>query len=348
MGTRIVTAPALLFATLYNRLHAIQEALEAGGWGVVACQRPEEALEHLRHTPVAAVFCDEYLRGASAAGFLAWSRRLAPERPFYLFSLQPDRARVAGPHDPDEVLPFPPDPATLPRPDGAAGRTAAAGATASGAAAPEATPLQGERALLPLGSLLDMMGMARQSAWIELDGATRGVVALQDGVLRHVETSDGVTGIRALAQLLAAEEGGIRVEPYRAPRRSTLSVSAATALTEATKRIDELARDRALVQAVARALPEVRGVAAGYPLDHTPSAGYGDAAETFRLATALLDAHRAVVGAVTHLSSESEAGAVALVRYGEQNVLAATAASGKSLRLLAALAQSLRVPDTQR
>lgn len=332
MGPRVVTAPALLFATLYSRLSTIQDALEGAGWEVLACQRPNEALEHLQHTPIAAVFCDEYLRGASPAGFLAWSRRVAPEVPFYLFAMQADTAGIAGPHAADEVLPFPPRAPTLPLPGGGAGTKAE----------DAGVPLQGGRELLPLTSLLDMMGIARQSGVIHLDGAHTGIVVLERGVLQHVETASGHTGIRALAELIAEEDGSFRVDPYRPPKRRTLAIPVATALTEATKLLDEVGRDRGLLDAVLRAFPEVRGAATGYPLGQAPGVGHGDAATAFELARRLLEANRAVLGKVTHLCAESEEGSVAVVAYGEGNLLAATAAPGKSLRLLAALAQAVR------
>ncbi len=332
MGLRAVTAPALLFATLYNRLGTIQEALEGAGWEVLACQKPDEALEHLQHTPIAAVFCDEYLRGASPAGFLAWSRRVAPELPFYLFAMNADSARITGPHAADEVLPFPPRAGTLPRPGAAAGTKAV----------DAGVPLQGRRDLLPLTSLLDMMGIARQSGVIHLEGERAGIVALDHGVLQHVETDTGHTGIRALAELIAVEDGSFRVDPYRPPKRRTLATPVATALTEATKLLDEVARDRVLLDAVLRTFPDVRGVATGYPLGQAAGVGRGDAATAFELARRLLEANRGVLGKITHLCAESEDGAVAVVAYGEGNLLAATAAPGKSLRLLAALAQAVR------
>jgi DNA-binding IclR family transcriptional regulator len=70
--------------------------------------------------------------------------------------------------------------------------------------------------------------------------------------------------------------------------------------------------------------------------------GHGDAATAFELARRLLEANRGVLGKITHLCAESEDGAVAVVAYGEGNLLAATAAPGKSLRLLASLAQAVR------
>lgn len=337
-----MTPDALLIATLYNRLTVLQEALESVGWNVQACQKPSEALQRLRTEAISAVFCDEYLRGSSPSGFLAWSRRVDPERPFYLFSVHPDRTAnlttgtTTAP--PDEVLPFPPQLETLPSPPSTAEKRPVPATHAS-------MPLQGDIALLPLASLLDMMGIAQQSGCVFVEGEAEGLVVLEKGVLQHIETRLGQQGVRALAEMIHARSGSFRVEPYRAPKRKTLMLPAATALTEAAKLLDELDRDRALVSLVRKAAPNARAVVTGYPLSQAATFGEGDVAPAFALATKLFEANRSVLSKVSHLSAEGDGVAVALVTYGEGNLLAATGASGQSLKLLAALAQAVRSLD---
>lgn len=332
-----MTPNALLIATLFNRLTVLKEAIESVGWHVVACQNPTDALHRLRTEAISAVFCDEYLRGSSPGGFLAWSRRVDPERPFYLFSVQPDGGafNAAGNAFPDEILPFPPQPASLPRPPTTAEQRPAPATHTS-------MPLQGDVALLPLASLLDMMGIAQQSGLVVLEGSANGQVVIEKGILQHIETDTGQQGVRALAELIHAESGSFRVEPYQAPKRRTLMLPAATALTEAAKLIDELERDRKLVALVRRAAPGAHSVVTGYPLSQSPSFGDGDATKAFGLACRLFEANRAVLSQVSHLCVEGDRSAVALVIYGEGNLLAATGGAGQSLKLLAALAQAVR------
>ncbi len=329
-----MTPTALLIATLYNRMTVLQEALEGAGWHVIACQNPSDALQRLRHDPITAVFCDEYLRGSSPGGFLAWCRRVDPDRPFYLFSMHPDGGLSPSSTAPDEILPFPPQPATLPRPPSTEVRKTPA--------THASMPLQGDVSLLPLASLLDMMGIAHQSGLLYLEGAASGVVVIDKGILQHIETDEGQQGVRALAELMSAESGSFRVEPYQAPKRKTLMLPAATALTEAAKLLDELGRDRKLVASARKLVPAARAVVAGYPLSRAPNCGDGDSGNAFGVACRLFEANRTVLGKVTHLCAEGESEAVALVTYGEGNLLAATGNTGQSLKLLAALAQALR------
>ncbi len=328
-----MTANALLLATLYNRMSTLQEALETAGWNVLAYDDPRQALERLQGEALEAVFCDEYLRGASPAGLLAWSRRVAPGVPFYLFAMNEGSVRFSGAQGPDRVLRFPPRPADVPRPQQAPRAPALGDAE---------VPLQGDLALLPLESLLDMMGIARQSAVIVLDAEPGGHVVLENGVLRHVESTGGQLGVRALAELLRVQGGSFRVEPYSAPKRKTLNIPAATGLTEAAKLLDEIERDRGLVDAAHEACPSAHGIASGYPLSPTPSYGVGDMTQAFTAGRRLLEATRGAVSKLSHLCVEGEDGSVAVVVYGDGNLLAAHGPTGQSLRLLAGLSRAVR------
>jgi hypothetical protein len=85
-----VDTSAVLIATMQHRRSALEQALTRVGWQLAVHHDVAAALAHLRTKPYAAVFCDEHLRGASANGFLAWSRRLAPEVPFYVVATTGD------------------------------------------------------------------------------------------------------------------------------------------------------------------------------------------------------------------------------------------------------------------
>ncbi len=334
MGPRTVNAVALLIATQPDRATTLERALAAAHWRVEAADEPQQALERLRAGGLSAVFCDDYLRGASPGGFLSWSRRLAPELPFYIFANDPSAPRRAF-ATPDAVLPFPPDAARLPAPSALPSGSEEAGG-------PAEVPLQGELELMPLGGLLDMMAVAAQSAVVHVSGALEGELVMDRGVLQHAEAGHGVLGVRAVAELIALRQGTFRVEPYQPPRRRTLSLPTSAALTEAAKLADERARDRDLVTQVRRAVPEARAVVAGYPPSPGAVVGDGDLREAFATGTRLLEANRAQVGRFTHLCLENDAGAVALAVYGEGRLLVATGPRGKSMTLLAALAAALR------
>ncbi len=326
-------AVALLIATQPDRSTTLHQALSRAGWQVVAATEPQDALERLRGGGLSAVFCDDYLRGASPGGFLAWCRRAAPGLPFYQFTSDPNATRRAF-YAPDAVLPFPPEAGKLPRPQ--------RGDTTSEAAEGTGVPLQGDLALLPLGGLLDMMAVAGQSAVIRVSGEVEGELVMDHGVLQHAVAGDGVLGVRAVAELIALRAGSFRVDAYAPPRRRTLSLPTATALTEAAKLADELARDRALVERARRALPGARAVAAGYPLSPASIVGDGDVRATFDRAARLLEVNRTEIGRFTHLCLENDEGAIALVVYGQGRLLAATGPRGTSVKLLTALAASLR------
>lgn len=334
MGPRTVDAVALLIATQPDRSATLERALVAATWRVVAVDDPQEALARLRSGGLAAVFCDDYLRGASAGGFLAWARRLAPTLPFFVFAADPSAPRRSF-AEPDAILTFPPDAARLPRPTEGA-------AVSTGVQGDAEVPLQGDLALMPLGGLLDMMAVAGQSAVVRVSGEVAGELVMEHGVLQHAQSGEGVLGIRAVAELVAARQGEFRVEAYRPPGRRTLSLPTTAALTEAAKLADELARDGELVRRARAALPDALGIAAGYPLSPGAIVGHGDHHGAFDIGARLLEANRAQVGRFTHLCLENDAGAVALVVYGEGRVLVATGARGKSMTLLAALAATLR------
>ncbi len=333
MVLRPVEALALLIATQPDRSTTLQQALSSAGWQVVAATEPQEALRRLRSGGLAAVFCDHYLRGASPGGFLAWCRRIAPGLPFYQFATDPNTFRKTF-YTPDAVLAFPPETGRIPHPP--------RGGAASHPAEESGVPLMGDTATMPLGGLLDMMAVVGQSAVIRVTGDVEGVLVMDRGVLQHAEAGAGVLGVRAVAELIAARDASFRVEDYAPPPRRTLSLPTGTALTEAAKLADELARDRSLVERARRHLPDAHAVVAGYPLTPAGIVGEGDMRAAFDRAARLLEVNRTGVGRFTHLCLETDEGAIAMVVYGDGRILAATGPRGKSLRLMTALSAALR------
>lgn len=316
---------ALLIATIYSRLSIIQTALGEAGWQVQAFQDPKEALESLRSHGYQAVFCDEDLKGASASGFLAWTRRVSRELPFYLIAAGREPSRHASTAQPTEVISFPPVPGLLPLPVGSGTLTPPPQTP------PPQTPLSGNTSLVALADLLEMMGVAGQSATVVLESSGR--IFVKDGKLVHAEAAK-LDGLRALARLIALE-CDFRVLPYRPPKRATIGLPVATAMTEAARLADEQQRYAELMAAVRRECPAVTDMAAGY-LRGALSQGYGGAADLFDLAQKLLE-HPLGIGRVTELSLTSESSALVLSLFGDDNLLAAKAPAEFRGRLYAAV-----------
>jgi hypothetical protein len=335
-----VAAPsqALLIVTMHHRRVVLQDALTRAGWQVVVYDDVSRALTHVREQPYAAIFCDEYLRGASAGGFLAWSRRLHPKAPFYVIATHGDTAAFGARQAPDRVLPFPPADEQVPRP-------AHASRWDGAPAALRDLPLEGSTALVRLADLVEMLALTEADAVITLDEGRLGRLYLAGGQLEHATCADGeadLVGVRALGRLLDADEASFQVLPYRSPSRRTVHTSTAAALTEASRVIDEQRRDRRLLEAVRAACPDVLGVAAGYLLNESPAETTGDGATAFAHGVALLNATKAAAPGLTHLGVEAERHAHALVVYGADHLLAAHGPRGRSMVLLSALAKAVK------
>jgi hypothetical protein len=334
----VVHATALLIATMQHRRSVLEGALTRAGWQVVGYPDVAGALEHLRSKPYAAVFCDELLRGASAGGFLAWSRRLAPGARFWIVAASGNEAGSVARHRPDGVIAFPPDEATLPRPSATGPQRPPE---------PEASdvPLEGRTNLIGLAELVEMLALTDASGVIALDGGMLGHVYLQAGRLEHVRCVDGeeeLSGVRALARLLEHDDVAFRVLPYRPPSRRTVHLPTAAALTEAARLVDERRRNRSLLDDVAAECADVLGVAAGYGLGDRAAEARGEGEMAFTLGVQAVAALKPVAGSVTHLALESDDRALAVLRFGDDHVLAALAPRGRSLVLLSALSKAVR------
>jgi hypothetical protein len=334
---------ALVVATLKPRLTVIVAAVEAAGWVCDAHADPGSALAALREGGHGLLVVDAYLRGASPAGFAAWSRRLDPARPVVVVRAGDTGHPVEGARSSgaaaDVVLDFPPAAAKLP--------AAAGSATPSSApsAAAKALPLEGSTAVVPLPDLIEMLALGGEGSLVELHGGVRGRVWIEGGALVHAEANvDDAphTGVRALATLLAAPSAAFEVRtPAVAPRR-TVHVSTPAALTEAARLVDEGRRASEVLRRIVQDVPDVLGAAIGYPLNEAPATTHGDGAHAFGVAKELLELARGQVGTASHLAVEGERYAFAILRYGEGNVVAAHAPRGRSLVLLAALTKAVR------
>ncbi|MFN2321339.1 MAG: DUF4388 domain-containing protein [Trueperaceae bacterium] len=333
---------ALVVATLKPRLTVIAAAVERAGWICEAHADPGTALAALREGSHGLLVVDAYLRGASPAGFAAWSRRLDPARPVVVVRAGDTGHPVEGARSTtaaaDVVLDFPPSAQELPA---AAGSTPAAPPSA----AAKALPLEGSTAVVPLPDLIEMLALGGESSSVELHGGVRGRVWIAAGALVHAEaTVDDVphTGVRALATLLAAPSSAFEVQtPAVAPRR-TVHVSTPAALTEAARLVDEGRRAAEVLRRIAADVPDVLGAAIGYPLNEAPATTHGDGARAFGVAKELLELVRGQVGTASHLAVEGDRHAFAILRFGEGNVVAAHAPRGRSLVLLAALTKAVR------
>ena len=284
---------AIVLSGIHSRLSLIQKTLEAAGWAVLAYQNPREALDQLRDTPPSAVFCDEALRGATVSGFLAWHRRLAPETPFYLIGKAPDTGANSADRDlkPTAVLDFPVTVDSVPRPSTVVDERPAEDR--------KSIPLKGSTSLIALADLIDMMGIARQSAVVELGGGMSGQIFLKEGMMEHAvfrEVVPPIQGLRALAELITLDDREFQARIYEPPDRPSINLPIASALGEAARVADEQHYHRELLETLKASCPTVTAAATGYPLAATPNLGFGETAQLFDIAKALLEDGRNRLG----------------------------------------------------
>lgn len=318
---------ALVICNNQERLSRMREELAGVGWRVEAGRTSQENLELLREQPVAAVFCDQALRGASPAGFLAWTRREKPQAQFLLFG-NPDEWR--GSSRPDAFLSWPPLRAELPVAPGTIVPTEADLDSSD-------VPLSGTTGLMSLEQLLEMLHVSGIDAVVRLNGG-RGHVYLQTGIVQHASfQQSGVMnlGISALSELMSLADTDFAVEAHRAPKRATINLPVTGAVSEAARLADERRRDLALVERLLAAQPRLSAVAVGYPHAQQPDAGHGDAAQLFATSLNLLTSNRTAFGrAPQSLSLSSERYSLAILVFSETRFVAVAAEARAGAALL--------------
>jgi len=225
----------LLISGAQSRLAVLEAALKQSGWKVDSFLKPIDALKRIKARNYVAVFCDEQLKGASAAGLLVGTKRLNSDLDFYLFSESMDVSRFSSSGEPTAFLPFPPIQAKIPKPKG-------------GSSPPENTAvatLEGNTSLVSIVDIIDMMGYTKQNAIIEFDSGKTGQIFLNNGKIQHAlyfSANQSLSGLSAFGELLALKDSEFRVREYEKPKRLTINMPNSTAMTEASRRIDESQR----------------------------------------------------------------------------------------------------------
>lgn len=323
---------ALLITTNPNRQKVLAAALRAAGWQLQTTLAPAEALELLRSSELDAVFCDDPLRGATAAGFLTWTRRLKPEAVFHLFAgagTWPAPPGVA----PDGFLNYPPLVAELPSPGGSQSRIPAAEDQSD-------VPMSGTTSLISLPQLLDFLNISKRDAVINLHEG-RGSVFLKSGLVLHAShqaAGEVSNGLAALSKLISLNDCDFRVEEFMPPNRNTINLTVTGAVTEAARQADEHRRDHAVVQALLDRKPDLLVIAVGYNLGTAPAHGHGDAPRLFQTALQLFESNRAQLGApVRSVSVSGDQVSLAALLFGQGRVVAVAARGSKGAELLGLL-----------
>ena len=331
----------LLVSGSNNRLEILKDSLQKVGWKVLGVNNPKDALGALQQTRFEAVFCDQDIKGASVPGLLSFTRRTHPNMPFYVFGDVDEKIRLSFKMsgDPTGFLHYPPVAAHLPLPKG----TKSVEERAVGVK----TPLSGDTSLVSLSTVIEMMGMAGQTAIIELDFGRKGLVYVEKGIVEHALVFNlGQTqqGLGALSQLLILENTEFRLVTYEAPKRPSINLPVASALSEASKMADEISRFQNFINAIRKACPHATAVAVGYPLNANPNLGFGDSVALFQKAKVLLEKNREASGSKpTMLLIATDQSSFAMTHFGDGNILVATAPANARDALFKAVRESLQV-----
>lgn len=314
---------ALLISTNPNRHDALAAALKAAGWQLRATPLPSEALEWLRNSEFDAVFCDDPLRGATAAGFLTWTRRLQPQATFHVFGVASGWSAPVG-VVPDGFLSYPPISAELPHPGGTKSTSPVAEDESS-------IPMSGNTSLISLPQLLDFLGISQRDAVIRLHEG-RGSVFLKGGLVLHAShqsAGEVSSGLAALSKLISLTDCDFRVEEFTRPQRNTINLPVPGAVSEAARQADEHGRDRAVIRALLEREPDLLAAAIGYSLGTVPADGHGNSARIFQAALQLLENNRTQLGApVRSVSISGDQVSLAALLFGQGRLVAVAARGG--------------------
>lgn len=328
-------AKALLISSKSTRLNQIAEALEKVKWEVVPFSEPIKALKSMQQQSYDAIFCDEELRGASIKGFLTWHERLNSDSPFYVIG-NPSPAFAKA----TKVISFPVEITDLPNPQGASleptqvFQTEISQPDLPFAYKVNTVSLSGNTSILHIDNVLEMMGMGKQDTLISLGKkGSKGEICLENGFVLHASFIDdsGVerVGLSALVSILAANDLAFQVEDFKKPKRNTVNLQVAYALTEAARLVDEHKRYRGFIEAIKKACPSVTGVALGYGASLEPLESFGEQT-LFKEAQGLLKRQKKSLGsnlsAILVVLGDK---ATVLETFGEGALLVASASSGE-------------------
>jgi hypothetical protein len=337
----LVVAEAILVSGSHHRAQALKRAIEDAGWQLRVHLDPQRALRDLREQPYSALFCDEPLRGATLGGFLTWHTRLNPGAPFYAIASLGDALATPPRGQPTLVLRYPLDADDVPPPPGHAAQQAVAERAS--------VPLEGRTSTIALADVIEFLCLNAGSSVVR---TPLGSIHLADGRIEHAsvvasEDRESLVGLKALAELLVAEDLEFAVVAHRPPPQRSVNLPAMLALTEAARQRDESVRNRRLLAALGEAHPQATGVAVGYHVNASPHEAVGDGAAAHRLARHVFDATSGAnaLGKPIRLALEGEEGALALVVLRNGLFLSGITARDKSSSLLAAMLASLRAQE---
>jgi len=276
----------LLIGGVQSRLSTLEKSLLEAGWKIDSYLKPIDAIKRMRTRDYGAIFCDERLKGATAAGLLVGVKRLNDKLPFYIFSETMDPSRFSSSGKPTALLRYPPVLAQIPLPKG----------TQEVGVSTKKIPLKGNTSIVSVADIIEMMGYTKQNAIIEFDFGKKGQIFLNSGKIEHAVYTEEKTaaefGLNALGGLLTIKDCEFRVLDYSKPNRLTINMPNSTAMTEASRRSDEAQRYKDFVARVCELCPQVIDVSVGYLLSDKPYTGYGNSKELFDLAKVLIKANR--------------------------------------------------------
>jgi len=321
----------------------LKRAIEEAGWRVRVHVDAADALRDIRENAYDAFFCDERLRGATVGGFLSWHQRMNASAPFYTIAALGGELATPLRGRPTQVLPYPLTEDEVPPPPNItqAGRREEH----------PAIPLEGDTATVPLEHLIELLGLNVGSAIVD---TPTGAIHLAKGRIEHATFvtspgSDAMVGIRALAELIAAEGLAFKVLPHRLPPQRSVNLPIMTALTEAARQRDERARNQRLLAAIKEHHPDATGLAVGYPVNAAPDDVLDDGVAAHELLHRFADATTALpgIGRPSHLALEGEGVAWALVALKNGLVLSGVTSRGKSMSLLSTMVKCVRVLEAE-
>jgi hypothetical protein len=338
-------AEAILVSGSYHRAQALKRVIEQAGWRLRVHTDATAALRDIREQPYDALFCDERLKGATAGGFLSWHERLNPSLPFYAIAVEGGELSGTLRGRPTQVLPFPLALDSVPAPADSTlwrERERDDGSV---------VPLEGNTSTVPLAHLVELLSLNDGGAVVE---TSAGAIHFADGRIEHASFvaaagAEAVVGLRALGELIGADDLTFKVLPYRRPMRRSVNLPIMLALTEATRQRDESMRNRRLLTAVKEGHPEATGLAVGYPVNAAPDDELEDGAAAHGLLYRYADATKGVagIGQPTHLALEGQGVAWALMALRNGVFLSGTTVRGRSLNLLATMVKCVRALEKE-